>query len=78
MLSSREMIDEDKAACLIYIRVPYKDPRKGYALTSIVSRPFEDPFLYGCSRFLSTDSVKGRRAYHWSYFSCFIVSESDA
>lgn len=33
---NREMISEDKAACLMYHRIPYKDTSKGHVLCSVV------------------------------------------
>ncbi|KAI5119044.1 hypothetical protein M0805_005910 [Coniferiporia weirii] len=31
----QEMIHDDKAACLLYLRIPHKDPRKGYVLCCV-------------------------------------------
>lgn len=32
----REMINEDKAACLLYLRIPHRNPKIGYLLCSVV------------------------------------------
>lgn len=71
------MIDEDKAACLLYIRVPFKDPGKGYALVSIVSEPVRsDGHLDNLFSIL--DGVSSRGAHYRITFSRFIISQSNA
>ena len=30
------MINEDKAACLLYLRIPHKNPKIGYLLCNVV------------------------------------------
>lgn len=42
------MIDEDKAACLMYHRIPYADISKGYMLCSVVG-------IYDCSTLAVAD-----------------------
>lgn len=56
-----DTIQQDKAACLVYLRMRHKDPYKGYILCGVVSTslylitikliPSHWPSLGGCSTF---------------------------
>ncbi|KAH8114492.1 hypothetical protein DFH11DRAFT_1743632 [Phellopilus nigrolimitatus] len=57
----QQMIKEDKAACLLYLRIPYKDPHKGYLLCSVSCTRVGRQLIGGVSA--ATSSVK---AMQWA------------
>lgn len=73
----REMISEDKAACLLYIRVRHNDPKEAFVLASIVGTVYLpaqiEPTYLGY-----TVVLKSGESPNWGSIRCVIRYKSDA